>query len=67
MQGAEEGQLRGASRASQGDPDVVGPPPAPEHPFCKTGDLGMDAYMHALIEQKLIYVSGSEGGAGNRR
>lgn len=60
-------ELRRTSWASQGDPDLVGAPSAPEHPFCKTRVLGKDAYAHAFIEQKLNYVSGSEGGPGDRR
>lgn len=60
-------ELRRTSWSSQGDPDLVGPPSAPEHPFCKTKVLGMDAYVHAFIEQKFIYASDSEGGPGDRR
>lgn len=48
-------ELSRTSWSSQGDPDLVGPPSAPEHPFCKAKVLGMDACVHECIEQKLIY------------
>lgn len=63
-------ELTRTSWPSQGDPEKpgeAGPPSAPEQPFCKTRVLGTDPCIRAFVEQKCIYVSGSELGPVGRR
>ena len=54
----------------EGDPEkpgVVRLLSAPEHPICKTSTLGVDACVHAFIEQKFIFVPAPELDPGDKR